>query len=85
MPSVMYEVEDAIGKRKREFNAIDERDIEREKEIQMKLAAARYVSISPSLNPMYCLMSTPLVLKSSSGNSSTSHSWTSFHAADQSS
>lgn len=43
MPSVMYEVEDAIGKRKREFNASDERVIEREKEMQMKLAAARYV------------------------------------------
>ena len=43
MPSIMYEVEDAIGKRKREFNAPDERDIEREKEMQMKLAAARYV------------------------------------------
>ena len=83
MPSVMYEVEDAIGKRKREFNAIDERDIEREKEMQMKLAAARYVSISPSSNPMYRIMSGPLVLRSSSNNSSISHSWTRFHAANQ--
>lgn len=44
MPSLMYEVDDAIGKRKREFNAPDERDIERE-EMQIKLAAARYVQI----------------------------------------
>lgn len=53
MPSVIYEVEDAIGKRKREFNPIDERDIEREKEMQMKLAAARYADISTSPNPVY--------------------------------
>ena len=53
MPSLMFEVEDAVGKRKREFNLIDERDNEREKEIQAKLAASWYVEISTSTDPVY--------------------------------
>lgn len=49
MPSFIHELDNATGKRKRDSNGLDERDLDREKEVQMKIAAARYgYSTSPA-------------------------------------